>query len=463
MIQEVYDHRLLHFLQKEIRKLPIQDRFQFRSTENCGTKIARLPQIGEGAFILTNDEDARIFGVATCKNAWYCPTCAAKLMSKYAADIGCLIDALAEKKQAACMITFTVPHTPLTECDEVFDLLFDTWKSFVVRGKKNGNAKYYLNRNDKLNRKMVVSDKKMKDIYADFRDYFDCDHYVRVGETTYGKNGWHPHFHALFFVDENKLQELAEWEPKLRKRWIELTKKTYKKIYEKLYPDTPAENFEKRWEHMQSYLKESPETSGLFISKDKDGKIIRQLSSNYICGWGADQELTGKPKNKTAKDGHYTTHELLETAAQEFNTTKGRIFLQEYFKFMFQIKKHRRPRIKYSNGTKKIISQWKQTQQYREFLKKKHSEDKRNPWRLLCWFTSKQWSRICEINETQPLIHNILFLASRGDKELISYFLELYDIKNIQAEHPQQKLIEDLYNDVLSDEYTSQAQEENAA
>lgn len=454
MIQQPYDHRLLHYLQKRIRQLPLAEQFLYRSTLYCGSKVSRLPHMHEGVFLLSNGEDSRLFGLNTCKNSWYCPACAAKVMSKYAANIACLIEALEEKGQWAFMLTLTIPHTSGISCEESTEILYQSWKDFNVHGNKNQHSKYY-SRKDKKRVKMIVSDKKNKDVFASFCEEFHCIHRVRVAEYTWGEHGWHPHFHTLFFVDKTKFQKVKEWQDKIAERWQAIVRKNTLKMWKKLNPDKSIQGINNRWEFMLTqsgdYQRKSPMA---YISVDKSGKVIRQRSSNYICGWGADKELTGNVSNKAAHDGHLTPYQILEKAA-EGNEKMWDL----YFQYMQAVRKKLHRRINFSKGAKQIIQKWKQTKAYKEYIKKKHMQDKRDKWELVCWFTSKQWSKICEINEDTPIISNILYLATKRDKELIAYYLNLYDIK-LENETVHKEFIENLYNDQLSETYTGEAQEE---
>lgn len=459
MIDGAYDHRLLHYLQNHIRQLPLADQYILRSTLYCGSKVARLPQLHEGVFLLSNGEDSRLFGLNTCKNAWYCPTCSMKIMSKYAANIACLIDAMEEKNQWAFMLTLTVPHTILMSCEEVLKILYDTWKAFIARGNKNQTVSWRGNKEKKYKhgqekvRKFGKS--KTRDVFASFCEQFNCVHRVRVGEFTCGKNGWHPHFHCLFFVDADKFKQVKDWQKIFEDRWTELVKRNILKVWNKRYPNNEKNN-KARMELM--YERADTTTSkSAFISVDKDGEVIRQRSSNYICGWGADRELTGNVKNKASAPGHMTPYQLLEKAA---NTGEER-YWNWYLEYMLAIRKYANRRVNFSKGAKQIIAKWKQTQKYVEYMKKKRIQENRRKWELVCWFTSQQWSKICSLNESSPIISNLLFLAKFCDRELIAYFLNLYDIKLVETEHPAKDFIEKLYNDELSEEYTGETQEES--
>lgn len=352
-------------------------------------------------------------------------------MAKYAEEIACAIDAIKKtENQVACMITFTIPHTSGMSCEETTTILFNTWKNFVVRGNKNLKTSWYA-KEQKYSRTgekvRKFNDKTSKDIFASFNSYFNCKHRIRVGEYTWGENGWHPHFHCLFFVDKNKLQETKQWQEALSARWYQLAMKNTIKVWNQKYPDQPEKNTT-RAEIMYAKM-DKKGSNGCFISVDKNGKVIEQKSSMYICGWGADRELTGNYKNKASNEGHMSPYQILE----KYDETKDEAWLDLYMEYARTIKKGRYSRINFGlSKIREIVKLWKQTNEYQKVLKKKFTnlaQSDAGLWKVICWFTKEQWLQICLIDREIPLKEMILDYARAPDGlEVIRETLEAFSI-----------------------------------
>lgn len=431
MNEEISNSRIQRILRQKIAQNP-KDVALMKSILYCGSRVIHQLTMSPTVFVLANHDDAKFFGMTSCKNTWVCPVCSARVMSKYAAEIAVAIDALkARFNQVACMITFTVPHTSSMSCDETTEILFNSWKDFITHGNKNQNAKYYANADNKWKhgqrKKMVVSDKKLNDPFAAFCETFNCKHRVRVGEYTWGEHGWHPHFHCLFWVDADKLQQVADWQEKLNERWYELTQRHTVRQWNKRFPDKKDDN---RTRARIMYEKMDKDGSnGIYISVDADGKVIEQKSSSYICGWGADRELTGNYKQKASNKGHFTPRQLLE----KYDETHDEKWLDIFMEMArtTRLKKRRRVMFSTQSGIKKIIADWKKTHVYIESMKKKASEllANRGAWTTVFWFNEQQWSDICWIDRTTNIKTEILELARAPDAaDQIIKFLAQHDI-----------------------------------
>lgn len=432
---EISDHVLATMLKKKIAKNR-EDQKIMRSTLYCGSRVVKGKAGYEpGVFVLANKESAMFWGTTTCKNAWICPVCSARMMSKYAADIAAAIDALNEKNQAAFMITFTVPHSSGMSCEETTEILFKTWSSFMVRGNHN-----------------LKSDKwKNADPFASFCEEFNCTHRIRVGEYTWGKHGWHPHFHCLFFIDKNKFKKVADWQDKLNERWMILAKRATIKIWQKTFPDKTKKQIQQRADIMFAKA-DKIGSKGAYISVDKTGKVIVQKSSMYICGWGADRELTGNYQQKATNEGHMTPHEILQKAYNEKYLTsdeESEKWLNLYMEFARAIKRKQHTRISFGNsGLRQIINKHKQTVGYREVLKKKFMEQAANvgTWKTVCWFNESQWLKICLLDRQYNVKFWILKLAKEYGRDAVkNYLSEFFEIHLIERPNFTQDIVEKIF------------------
>ena len=449
-------HKLQRTYKLAIKTLPREKKEILKSQFFCGARVVHMQGAIPAVYVVANDQDAQFFGTITCKNPWACPICAPKKMSEYATKIACAIDALKLwHKQSAAMLTFTIPHTRGMSCEETTQILKDTWSAFIIHGKKRQHVKYYANDEKKYKhgqkKVLTVSSKKQNDAFSTFCENLNCKHHVRVGEYTYGEHGWHPHFHCLFWVDSDKLQEIKNYREQLNERWLTLAKRCTLKLWNKLHPEN-CENNQKRVDIMYSKA-DTVGSKGCYISVDKNDNIIEQKSSMYICGWGADRELTGNVQHKASNAGHKTPFQILEEA-----TETGEVeLLNLYLEYALATKKMRN-RVKFSHksGIREIIQKWQHTQTYQENMKKKASELAKKDWRVVCCFNEQNWFKICKLDEQLNIKHQILELANASvnttceidNRQLIASFLYEYDIQ--LADSPlideQAALIEQIFN-----------------
>ena len=447
----VADYKLQRMLQYHLAQSP-HNRNKFKSILHCGTAVLKQPAATPAVFVVANEKQSSFFGMQSCKNPWICPVCEARTMSKYATRIACAIEALKRKpyNQKAIMITLTVPHSGSMSCETTMNILNQSWKDFIIRGNKQ--LKFGKRHQKTINGKKTYTydkdkTKRTNDAFAAFCEEFNCRHRVRVGEFTWGEeHGWHPHFHCLFWVDADKIDRVLEFEQRLFDRWLSLVKKNTLKEFDKLYPDN-GENNHTRVEIMFKRL--STTSKALFISKKDDGKEmtpIVQESSMYVCGWGADKEITGNYQRKATNEGHYTPHQLLQMAYDG-----EKYYLEVFMEFANAIKSRKRiTRVNFSvhSGINKIVAEFMKTDDYLIVVKKKVIElrNQGGKRKVLGWFNEQQWLHITilETFEGKEVKAKILQAALKENPfQEINRFLEQYDIKlNPPETHELSQLIE---------------------
>lgn len=325
------------------------------------------------------------------------------------------------------MITFSVPHYHDFSCKQVYEILKEAWKKFAHQANSKSDSTKY-------------------DVFRQFNNEFNCEHRIRVGEFTWGRYGWHPHYHCLFFVDEKKLQSVLKWQKKLSERWFSLVKKATIKILKRDKYCEDVEAFAKKFFDKSQHKKIGKIEA--YISRDKNGKVLRSNSSQYICGWGADKELTGNIRKKASAKGHYTPHQLLLKAYELDNSAMDDPEADKYFSLYLEyaLATLKTYRVRMSPSLKKIINDWKLTHEYTETFKKKLEEQQANlgKWQIVCWFKEKQWYEICMLN----LDIQILQLAKEiNGKELIEKLLLSYQIDITRnGKHIHQEFFEKFFN-----------------
>lgn len=407
---EVSDYKQLKALKKKIAEDP-KKKLLLKALFLCGSKV---PVINSSARValMANKKQARFVGVSSCKSSWGCPVCTAREMAKYAAKIACAIDALKERSLAAAMLTFTIPHTAGFTCEQVTEILYNTWKAFTIHGNYTKGS-------------------CVNDIFSKFCGFFQSKHRVRVAEYTWGKNGWHPHFHCLFWFPKNRLDEILEWEDALNKGWLNFAKRYSILEFLKDYPEIqkkPVRAFVIRKINSYKEFEDAPTIRGqlfkvkhlgnveeisdefievlastlyrfwrmysnlnlvskaVYISKKEVNaeeqcsdsspckkekpryRVIVQESANYLTGWGGDLEVTHNCKNVASHSGHYTWQQILSLAIEgdkmklnELNPADGSRkkevgvdaakepdWWQLYFEYMMATRKQRHARINFS-------------------------------------------------------------------------------------------------------------------
>lgn len=423
MNQEIVDYKLQSFLKNKLAENKFAWAKQLKSLKFCSVRPIKAPMFKSTVFIIANKKTAKVWGVQSCKNPWACPVCSARRMAKESSKIASAIELLEAEHQKAFMLTLGVPHLKSFSAKIVFEILRTTWKNFSHQCKS----------------------KNQTDTFSKFKNEFNCTHHIRVGEFTYGKNGFHPHYHCLFFVDQNKINSVLDWEQKLSESWFNISKRVTIKILTREFKNQnkPLQdyiNFLRGYDCQDKTIKQFVENffanseykkngrPAAFISKNKDNSILIAKSSQYICGWGADKELTGNLRKQASHEGHYTPHQLLEQAYElkRCNPEESDKLVGLYLEYALATYKHYRVRM--SNQLKQKIIAWQQRQQFTETLKKKAGEHLKEVgyWKIIAWFNPEQWYLICQLN----IVHEILQLATKTNptKQIKEFLLEFYGI-----------------------------------
>ncbi len=456
----ISDNRVATFLRRYIATREPTNR-KLRSVRLCGSQATKQFGAVPAVYLLSDGEKSRFFGNVSCHSAWSCPKCTPIVMAQKGADIACAIDALAKKyNQYAFMITFTLPHSKYMFFEEAFNILLQTWRFFSKNKRKQKSKEYTLKltvgeKNTKGGKAVgKAGDKKTYIIKAEswgkFCEELQIKHFVKVYEFTWSKeNGWHPHIHALFWTDKKNFDKIPNYEDELLDRWWDCAKITAKKYWDKVYPT--RDNKKAVEEYYTDWRKiTSDGHRALYVSKDKNGHVIKQQSSYYISGWSGDAELTSSNYKSTHLDGHYTPRQILQIAYED--ATKRPEMMDLYLEYMKQTYCHRRVEFAKHSGLRQIIEDWKKTEEYIQRYKKKFMDVvKERKFRVVYWFKEKLWKQIYFLDyyTDEEIIPNLLELAlEENARELIEEYLhalgfELHDqTNNPMIEHIENRVFE---------------------
>lgn len=138
-------------------------------------------------------------GLERCASIWACPVCSSVIRSERAIEVQDAVNWWQGKEQGGSVVfvTLTLRHKRHDLLETSLDAAIESWRG-LLQGKAWGT----------------------------FKERFGVQHYIRAIEVTYGKNGWHPHVHALFFTSKPLSKQGAkEMSTRLYQRWSSLVVK----------------------------------------------------------------------------------------------------------------------------------------------------------------------------------------------------------------------------------------------
>ena len=164
----------------------------------------------------------RIVGHVHCDNVWLCPLCSNKRAISHARKLNLLLQHAIDNNLSVYFVTFTLWHSPYNKLTDTYNALKNAMRSMKM------SAKF---------RRMLGD------------DYFEPTG-ITFTEITFTDNGFHPHFHCLYFASDGentafddtgmnsvtRAYELKRWElarelreksvkAKFYKHWITALKK----------------------------------------------------------------------------------------------------------------------------------------------------------------------------------------------------------------------------------------------
>lgn len=144
--------------------------------------------------IETNGERSRLTGVHRCKQGAICPVCAPKVAMKHAKELAAACAAAYAKGWRVLHVTYTLSHHRGESLETVLSSISDARRKYFLAGRG----------------------------YQAIKRSAGIEGSARAVETTYGENGWHPHYHELLFVSGLVADD---FEQVLKSRWLEAVKK----------------------------------------------------------------------------------------------------------------------------------------------------------------------------------------------------------------------------------------------
>lgn len=373
----------------------------FKNIAHCAT----YPVNQEGLVLARRSDglDAKFIGLNHCGNAWLCPNCAPRAAEKQSRIIASALDYANKNNLKAFMATLTIGHEKYTPCDALLNALFKTFnRTFSTLNSKTAGFR----------------------ITKDFQADISIQHFIRTCEITWSKTfGWHPHLHVLFFVKAEDFDKVLKWEEKLDEHWRTYTEKYLLKELDELTIDDAKKEMMKNIVS-RIYANKKERTVGLYFSKTPNGKLIKQTSSSYLTGWGANKELTDIEAKKSKLPDHFSIFEILDLAIKEDEVTKDKTEDNQWWKIFFELayavyKKKTRWGWSHS-GLKKAALQNLENMTEEEYKKKFMYAAKKIEWQTVAYIPSSLYELICKtVDNYDDFEAKLLQLAIKNNFDAI--------------------------------------------
>lgn len=144
-------------------------------------------------------------GVQTCGSVWACPVCSEKINAGRQAELDAGITAWLAAGHSVAFLTLTVKHHKGHRLADLWDAISPAWNRTT-----SGAGVAWNGGKVRKDGSRVIGDKER----------FGIAGYVRVVETKHGASGWHPHVHALLFLDKPLTDEqLDDLRHRMFGRW----------------------------------------------------------------------------------------------------------------------------------------------------------------------------------------------------------------------------------------------------
>lgn len=388
----VRDFTILKKLQSKLRS-EVGDLYNLPRLKGLKYCMARSDS-GLGVDVgKTSNGKLALRGVTYCHNTWACPSCTPRAMMKIATRLKAAYKMLGERGYEARMITFTVPHQVIYAKNVTFGanlnimlhFLRTTFNSFL-----SGTIKHV----------------RPKDCYT-----------FQIFEVTHGKNGWHPHIHAIYWFKKEEWSAFLEKEQNLVESWHRHCCKIGKKMmtdeminqadYEEILGTLPTSN-----------------NPGVYISKHTNEVY------NYINDGLANEVTT--LHFKEARRGNLTIWQILDLALKDNNEQCWKLFIE------YALATQGLHRWRFNRGFVTEIDCYMKEHPQIDIAKKKQAEDAVAVTQV-AWFTSLQWNLLnmrCE-----NFLQLLAFIVTRIDDvdtayKLLCRLCKKYDLPIPLRENP---------------------------
>lgn len=231
----------------------------------------------------SSETPAHYSGTERCGSVSACPVCAPVIRNTRAQEITQAVEKHQAQGGHLLFVTLTIRHTQKHSLEESISAVLGSWQS-LLRGRAWGT----------------------------FKEEHQISGYLRSLEITRGESGWHPHIHALFFLEKSlSPAEIATFEKTMFSRWSALASKKNGD-----FAPTPEHGIDCQ----------QVDRSGKVLAK-----YLAKIQEEKRVSWGVGPEMT-RGDLKDARKKSRTPFELIEDGEAQLwleyvRATKGRRIL----------------------------------------------------------------------------------------------------------------------------------------
>jgi hypothetical protein len=154
--------------------------------KRCGRDI-----LGGAAVVKVREGVAHFANIESCGRVWLCAVCSAKIRARRGDEIAEAVGRHIANGGGAYFATATLPHDQGDALQASLDVLTKAWRALMT-GKASTTE----------------------------RERFGILGNIKAVEITHGRNGWHPHIHAVILTSGDvSVLELCDWFGRLDARW----------------------------------------------------------------------------------------------------------------------------------------------------------------------------------------------------------------------------------------------------
>jgi len=362
--QEIDEHNFAlierYYLQALARELlrideiPLDYDGSYKLKDHRVCMCGRYPSYGRDSVDLVYSPQRKrggFIGLSHCSSVWVCPVCASGITEERRKELNTAFD---NWSGGVVLVTMTIRHNAGDDLAKSLAVLSSAYDRFL--SGRYGEEK---------------------------REFYKIVGAVKALEVTWGRNGWHPHLHVLFFGSFNGLKPVQR-------------------------PDGETDNafamsdleatFKRRWQFVAAAVGGSATYENGLTVKD-DEHFVREYIAKYghepmKDSWSLQHEVSKANIKKGRQLDHYTPFQLLSRYGD------GDKWAGELFK-MF---------VKVFHGKKQII--WSRGLKARLGVGEKSDEqivegEMSDASVLLGSLSSQQWTRLRKA-ELIPALHLVL-------------------------------------------------------
>lgn len=215
-------------------------------------------------------------GLMLCGSVWTCPVCAAKVQERRREEIAQAIDWAYVQGFQPVMVTLTFPHRSWHSLSDLLGRQADAFKRL-----RAGSP------------------------WSRFKESVGFEGLIRSLELTYGKHGWHPHTHEMWFVRADV--EAADLQKRVLERWRAACSAAG---LLDMSDDKQVRAFDERAVDVKGWC-----TASDYLAKQDESRH-----------WGADREMAKASSKGGRAKGLHPFALLAEYAEKDLQS--GRVFLE---------------------------------------------------------------------------------------------------------------------------------------